>query len=123
MSSTFRNLLSIPISERAQSIPFDSCPLITPAFIDFSGSSAPGRATITLSPFLTFGAPHTICVVLLPIFTWQTCKWSESGCILHSNTSPITRFVAFINFVAESYSFPAFVMSSANVFKSTSMST
>ena len=77
ISSTY--LFSIPSSNIEQNTPFDSCPLITPFFISPPGSLAPRRATITLSPFLTFGAPHTMSNTSFPIFTLHTCKWSESG--------------------------------------------
>ena len=124
LSSGFKNLLSKPNSAIEQSIPLDSTPLIFPAFILKSpGSSAPTKATITFKPFLTFGAPQTICKTSFPTFTLHTCKWSESGCISHSITSPTTKLVALINFSAESYSFPTPVISSASVFKSTSIST
>ena len=122
-SSGFKNLWSNPSSAIEHSIPFDSSPLITPFFIILSGNTAPSNATITFIPFLAFGAPHTMSKISLPIFTLHKCKWSESGCSLHSTISPITNFVAFINFSAESYSFPTLVMSSANCFTSTSMST
>ena len=113
LSASSTNLLSNPSSNIEQSIPFDSCPLITPFFIVLSGSLAPGSATITFSPFLTFGAPQTISKTSFPIFTLHTCKWSESGCFSHSITSPIIKFVAFINLPAESYSLLLFVISSA----------
>ena len=86
------------------------------------GSSAPTCATITFIPFLAFGAPHTIFNISLPISTLHRCKWSESGCISHSFISPITNFVAFISFSAESYSFPAFVIASAISFTVNSLS-
>jgi len=124
LSSGFKNLLSKPNSAIEHSIPLDSSPRIFPAFIVIPpGKFAPGNATITFSPFLTFGAPHIICSICSPTFTLHMCKWSESGCASHSSTSPITKFVAFINFSAESYSFPTFVISSANFFTSTSIST
>ena len=124
LSSGLKNLLSKPNSAIEHSIPLDSSPRIFPAFIVIPpGRFAPGNATITFNPFLTFGAPHTIGNTCSPTFTLHICKWSESGCGSHSSTSPITKFVAFINFSAESYSLPIFVMSSANFFVSTSIST
>ena len=117
-SSTY--LFSIPSSNIEQSIPLDSWPLITPFFISPPGSLAPGSATITLSPFLTFGAPHTISKTSFPIFTLHTCKWSESGCSSHSITSPIIKLVAFTSFPASSYSLLCNVISSAICFASRS---
>ena len=119
-----KNLLSKPSSAIEHNIPLDSTPRFILLFIVTPpGSFAPGNATITFKPFLTFGAPQTICNTSLPTLTLHTCKWSESGCISHSNTSPIVKLVAFIKFSAESYSFPTLVISSAKVCKSTSTST
>ena len=123
LSASDKNFLSIPISYKAHSIPFDSWPLIVPFLILKSpGSSAPTCATITFIPFLAFGAPQTMSSISLPISTLHRCKWSESGCILHSFISPITSFVAFTSFSAESYSFPAFVIASAICLTSNSLS-
>ena len=75
LSSSFRNLLSNPNSAIEHSIPLDSTPLIVLLFISPPGNFAPSKATITFKPFLTFGAPHTICKSsALPTFTLQTCK-------------------------------------------------
>ena len=115
LSSGFKNLLSNPSSAIEQSIPQDSTPRFMLLLIVMPpGSFAPGSATITFSPALTLGAPQTICLTSFPVSTLQMCKWSESGCIVHSLTSPITRFVAGINFPSESYSFPTLVIFSAN---------
>ena len=121
-SSGFKNLCSSPNSAIEHNIPFDSWPLIIPFFIVFSGNTAPSKATITFNPVLAFGAPHTISNTSVPIFTLHKCKWSESGCGSHSVICPITNFVAFIKLLAESYSFPTLVISSANCFTSTSIS-
>ena len=65
---------SIPSSNKAHSIPFDSTPRITPFFISNPpGKTAPGNATITFKPSLTLGAPQTICLSL-PTSTKQICK-------------------------------------------------
>ena len=74
ISSAFKNFLSTPSSAIEHIIPFDSCPRIVPAFISPPGSFAPGIATITLIPFLAFGAPQTICNTSFPILTLQTCR-------------------------------------------------
>ena len=115
LSTSSAYLCSKPSSSIEQSIPFDSCPLTIPFFItlglsSFSimppaltvtpGSTAPSNATITFSPLRTFGAPHTIFKISFPTSTLHTCKWSESGCISHSLTSPITSFVASKSFPA-----------------------
>ena len=122
--SSVKNLASIPSSNKEHSIPFDSSPLITPFFIVTSpGSFAPGRATITFNPSLTFGAPQTMFNISFPTSTVHICRWSESGCILHVLTSPIISLLAFTSFSAESYSFPTLVISSAKVLTSTSIST
>ena len=122
LSSSVKNLLSKPSSAIEHIIPFETSPLIFPHLIVPPGNWAPSNATITLIPFLAFGAPQTISSTSFPTFTLQQCKWSESGCSLHSTISPITNFVAFTNFSAESYSFPAFVIASAISFTLNSLS-
>jgi len=114
LSSSVKNLLSSPNSAIEHIIPFDSTPRIVPFFIVTSfGKFAPTNATITFIPALAFGAPQTIWSVLSPTSTIHTCKWSESGCSSHVFICPITKFVAFINFSALSYSFPTLVISCA----------
>ena len=80
LSACVRNFPSIPSSASEHIIPLDSCPRIIPLFIvTSSGSSAPTFATITFSPALTFGAPHTMFSTSVPMFTVHICRWSESG--------------------------------------------
>ena len=74
LSSSVKNFDSKPNSAIEQIIPLDSSPLITPLFIVPPGNSAPSKANITFSPFLTLGAPHTIFNISLPVFTLQQCK-------------------------------------------------
>ena len=114
LSSGFKNLLSNPSSAIEHNIPLDSTPRFMLLLIVPPGSFAPGSATITFKPFLTFGAPQTICKTSSPTLTLHTCKWSESGCISHSKTSPIVKLVASISFLAESYSLPTLVIFSAS---------
>ena len=86
----------MPSSSSAQSIPKDSTPRILDFFILSSVPSekvsfVPIVASITFLPAATFGAPHTTCSSSgAPVFTFVTCRWSESGCSTHSTTSATT---------------------------------
>ena len=51
----------------------------------------PGKATITLIPAFTLGAPHTICNLAFPTSTLHTFRWSLSGCFSQVRTFPITK--------------------------------
>ena len=81
-------------------IPFDSTPrsfpfliLIPPSVLLPSCPPAtfpPSSTTGTLQPSVTFGAPVTICIVSVPISTWQMTSLSASGCFSMLFTCPIT---------------------------------
>ena len=58
--SSLKYLESTPSSNNEQHIPLDSTPLMTEALISPPINLAPTRETITFSPFLALGAPHTI---------------------------------------------------------------
>ena len=87
----------------------DSSPLITPGFISkFPGRIAPGRDTITFSPTLTLGAPHTIWVVFDPIFilvldmktagaSLATVLGNILGCIYYLYYFKYKDFLNFLN--------------------------
>ena len=76
--SSLRNILLTPNSTKEQHIPSDSTPLITEGLIVTPKASnlAPLRATMTLSPTRTFGAPQTIWRTpnFSPSSTFKTCK-------------------------------------------------
>ena len=58
-----------------------------------SGMTAPGRATPTVCPAATFGAPQTICWGSpSPTSTMQTFSRSASGCCSALSTRPTTKF-------------------------------
>ncbi len=82
-------------SSRSERImPCDATPrsLASPSSLP-SGITAPGRATPTVWPAATFGAPQTICAGLEPpTSTMQTFRRSASGCFLRSSTRPTTKF-------------------------------
>ena len=60
-----------------------------------SGIVAPGRATATVWPAATLGAPQTIVRPSpSPVSTWQTLSRSASGCFSQRATRPITKFSA-----------------------------
>ena len=74
ISSSFKNLWSKPNSASEHNIPLEVYPLIVDFFIVPPGNVAPSRAVITFKPSLTFGAPHIISNISLPIFTLHKCK-------------------------------------------------
>src|SRR5690606_28185410 len=86
-----------PISSSPQSIPSETSPRIFD-LVSLKGSRLVGRqvvptgATITFNPFLTFGAPQTLCKgSTAPIVTVVTTTTSAYGCCAHVNTSPTTK--------------------------------
>ena len=81
--------ICISVSERI--IPFDSIPLSF-AFFSLSpvGSTAPGRATATVWPAATLGAPQTIVRISSPVSTSQTRSLSASGWSATASTRPTT---------------------------------
>ena len=75
-------------------MPLDSTPrsLALPSFVP-SGITAPGRATATVWPWATFGAPQTICAVSpSPSATVQTVSRSASGWRSAVSTRPTMKF-------------------------------
>ena len=75
-----------------QIIPLDSTPRSFACLIFIPpGITAPGRATTTVCPAATFGAPQTIVRAPSPASTWQTFSRSASGCFETSCTFPITK--------------------------------
>ena len=58
------------------------------------GIVAPIFASGAFTPTRTFGAPQTTCNVSVPSKTLHTCRWSESGCMTHSVTSPTTKWLS-----------------------------
>ena len=94
-SSTMIPSWSVPIatSSSARIIPLDSWPRSL-AFLSFvpSGITAPGRATATVWPAATLGAPQTICDGSpAPVSTRQTLSRSASGWRPDSSTLPTTK--------------------------------
>ena len=73
-------------------MPFDSRPRSFARLMTIPpGNSAPTRATATLRPARTLGAPQTICRRLVPsIVTWHSDNFSAFGWRPHSSTSPTT---------------------------------
>ena len=83
----------IPTSSSARIIPCDSTPrsFALPSFVP-SGMTAPGRATATVCPAATFGAPQTIVLGSpAPMSTVQTVSRSASGCRSAVRTLPTTN--------------------------------
>ena len=83
----------MPTSSSARIIPLDSTPrsFALPSFVP-SGITAPGRATATIWPAATLGAPQTICSGSpAPTSTLQTVSRSASGCGSASSTRPTTN--------------------------------
>ena len=81
-------------SSSARIMPSDSTPRSL-AFLSFTppGITAPGRATATVWPSATLGAPQTICAVSpSPSATMQTVRRSASGCCSADSTRPTTKF-------------------------------
>ncbi len=77
-------------SEAARIIPSETIPrsLAFPSFVP-PGITAPGRATATVCPAATFGAPHTIVAGSpSPRSTEQTLRRSASGCCSALSTRP-----------------------------------
>jgi hypothetical protein len=65
--------------------------LACPSFLP-SGITAPGRATATVCPAATLGAPHTILAGCpSPRSTLHTFSRSASGCCSASSTRPTTK--------------------------------
>jgi hypothetical protein len=94
-SSTMIPSCSVPIasSSSARIMPLDSCPRSF-AFLSLapSGITAPGRATATVCPAATFGAPQTICDGSPePVSTRHTVSRSASGCCSARSTLPTTK--------------------------------
>ena len=84
----------IPTSSSARIMPSDSTPRSL-AFLSLTppGITAPGRATATVWPSATFGAPQTICAVSpSPSATMQTVSRSASGWRSALSTRPTTKF-------------------------------
>ncbi len=81
---------SISVSERI--IPFDSTPrsFALPSLVP-SGITAPGRATATVWPAATLGAPQTIVCGPSPASTSVTRRRSASGCCSAESTRPTTN--------------------------------
>ncbi len=83
----------IPTSSSARIIPLDLTPrsFASPSSVP-SGMIAPGRATATVWPAATLGAPHTIWrSVPEPSSTMQTVSRSASGCRSADRTLPTTN--------------------------------
>jgi hypothetical protein len=83
----------IATSSSARIMPSDSCPRSL-AFLSFvpSGITAPGRATATVCPAATFGAPQTICDGSPePVSTRHTLSRSASGWRSERSTLPTTK--------------------------------
>ncbi len=74
-------------------MPLDSCPRSLARFSRMpSGITAPGRATATVCPAATFGAPQTICDgAPSPVSTLQTVSRSASGWRSALSTLPTTK--------------------------------
>ena len=74
-------------------MPADSCPRSLARLSRVpSGSTAPGRATATVCPAATFGAPQTICDGSpAPVSTRQTLSRSASGWRSERRTLPTTK--------------------------------
>src|SRR3954471_14906045 len=86
---------SVPMasSSSARIIPSELTPrsLAAPSFVP-PGMTAPGRATATVWPPATFGAPQTICATCPPpTSTLQTLRRSASGWRPCSSTLPTTK--------------------------------
>ena len=83
-------------SEAARIIPSETTPRSFACFSFVpSGITAPGRATATVWPASTFGAPHTIVASCSsPRSTVQTFRRSASGCFSALITLPTTKFSA-----------------------------
>ena len=81
-----------PSSRAEHNMPFDSRPRSFARLMTIPpGNSAPTRATATLRPARTLGAPQTICRRLVPsIVTWHSDNFSAFGWRPHSSTSPTT---------------------------------
>jgi hypothetical protein len=73
-------------------MPSDSTPrsLALPSLVP-SGITAPGRATGTVWPAATLGAPQTIVRLPSPASTSQTLSLSASGCFSTERTLPTTK--------------------------------
>ena len=106
------------ISLPPHSIPLDSTPRSLPFLMakglsspSAGGSFAPTKATGTLTPTATLGAPQTICKFsLVPTFTVVTFNLSASGCCSHVKTSPTTTpLKSLATLVKSSNSKPAIV--------------
>src|SRR3954454_2140401 len=94
-SSTMIPACSVPMasSSSARIMPSDSMPrsFALPSFVP-PGMTAPGRATATVWPAATFGAPQTICAMWPPpTSTLQTLRRSASGWRPCSSTLPTTK--------------------------------
>ena len=74
-------------------MPLDSCPRSLACLSRVpSGITAPGRATATVWPAATFGAPQTICAGSpVAVSTRQTLSRSASGWREDSSTLPTTK--------------------------------
>ncbi len=87
---------SVPMasSSSARIMPSDSTPrsVARPSVVP-SGMTAPGRATATVWPAATFGAPQTIVVCSLPTSTRHTVRRSASGWRSAASTLPTTNAV------------------------------
>ena len=83
----------MPTSSSARIMPSDSTPRSF-AFLSFAppGMTAPGRATATVWPSATLGAPQTICAVSpSPSATMQTVSRSASGWRSADSTRPTMK--------------------------------
>src|SRR5215210_6197966 len=94
-SRTMIPACSVPMasSSSARIMPSDSTPrsFAWPSFVP-PGMTAPGRATATVWPPATFGAPHTIWAVWPPpTSTRHTLRRSASGWRPDSSTLPTTK--------------------------------
>ena len=91
-STTMPSWLSpSPSSSSAQSIPSDATPRILAFLICMPlGSVVPGRATATVCPAATLGAPQTMVLTLVPTSTWQTVRRSAFSCGQQVLTRPMT---------------------------------
>src|SRR5919206_1853313 len=95
-SSTMIPACSVPMatSSSARIMPSERTPrsVAAPSTVP-PGMTAPGRATATVWPPATFGAPQTIWATSpSPTATRQTLRRSASGCRSASSTRPTTKW-------------------------------